>query len=73
MADQDQKQTETVEETVQDTAETTAAAEEAVAAEGEEATSEAAEPTLKRLSSSCRPMLRLRATVRCEPRPTRRM
>ncbi len=47
MADQDQKQTETVEETVQDTAETTAAAEEAVAAEGEEATSEAAEPTLE--------------------------
>ncbi|GHD38147.1 nucleotide exchange factor GrpE [Parahalioglobus pacificus] len=45
MADQDQKQTEAVEETVQDTAETTAAAEEAVAAEGEEATTEAAEPT----------------------------
>ena len=45
MADQDQKQTETVEETVQDTAETTAAAEEAVAAEGEEATTEAAAPT----------------------------
>ena len=45
MADQDQKQTEAVEETLQDTAETTAAAEEAVAAEGEEATTEAAEPT----------------------------
>ncbi len=45
MADQDQKQTEAVEETVQDTVETTAAAEEAVAAEGEEATTEAAEPT----------------------------
>ena len=47
MADQDQKQTEAVEETLQDTAETTAAAEEAVAAEGEEATTEAAEPTLE--------------------------
>ena len=45
MADQDQKHTEAVEETVQDTVETTAAAEEAVAAEGEEATTEAAEPT----------------------------